>query len=435
MSVTVRFQTTGTVPGTGAPVTMTGGALTIGRGPENDMVLPDPERLISKRHCALEDHGGSILVVDLSTNGTFLNYAKSPVGASPKPLKSGDILVLGTYELVVEITEDEPAAPMTPTPVRPQRNAPHSLPDDDDDFLDDILGRGSSPKGPGHVPANDPLDELLPPAAENKQEEDAPQFSGQHGDGVDDSFRPSNAIIPDDWEDDFQSTASQQERQVPLPEKGQVRTQPLPAATQMPPHVRPVSGDTDPLTAFFAMLGTDLAKIPEQELPATMARLGQIMRLSIIGMREILMTRSSIKSEFRMEQTQITSGHNNPLKFSVSPEQAIDAIVQPTQRGYLPPQEAVEEALNDIKAHEIAMITGMEAALNNLLSRLDPAAVVKKMEETGGSGGLLKNKKANYWEKYEQMYGELSDQAENDFQELFSKEFARAYQDQLDRLK
>jgi type VI secretion system protein ImpI/type VI secretion system protein len=33
------------------------------------------------------------------------------------------------------------------------------------------------------------------------------------------------------------------------------------------------------------------------------------------------------------------------------------------------------------------------------------------------------------------MYTEISDQAENDFHELFAKEFARAYQDQLDRLK
>jgi predicted component of type VI protein secretion system len=33
------------------------------------------------------------------------------------------------------------------------------------------------------------------------------------------------------------------------------------------------------------------------------------------------------------------------------------------------------------------------------------------------------------------MYAEIADQAENDFNELFAREFARAYQDQLERLK
>ncbi|MBD4500666.1 FHA domain-containing protein, partial [Xanthomonas citri pv. citri] len=29
------------------------GQLTIGRGPDNDWVLPDPERLVSSRHCTI----------------------------------------------------------------------------------------------------------------------------------------------------------------------------------------------------------------------------------------------------------------------------------------------------------------------------------------------------------------------------------------------
>jgi len=33
------------------------------------------------------------------------------------------------------------------------------------------------------------------------------------------------------------------------------------------------------------------------------------------------------------------------------------------------------------------------------------------------------------------MYAEMSDQAENEFHELFSGEFARADQDQLERMK
>ena len=128
-------------------------------------------------------------------------------------------------------------------------------------------------------------------------------------------------------------------------------------------------------------------------------------------------------------------GGNNPLKFSVSPEQAIEAMVLPTPRGYLEATEAAQQALKDIKAHEVAMLTGMEAALKGILKKLDPAVLEEKISSDKSLTGMLKSRKARYWEIYESMYTEISDQAENDFQELFAKEFARAYQEQLDKLK
>ena len=80
MPVTLRFQSSGAVPGDGAPITMIGPNLTIGRGAGNDVVLPDPDRQISKNHCVIEDQDGEITVIDFSTNGTFLNYGKTPLG-------------------------------------------------------------------------------------------------------------------------------------------------------------------------------------------------------------------------------------------------------------------------------------------------------------------------------------------------------------------
>ena len=98
-------------------------------------------------------------------------------------------------------------------------------------------------------------------------------------------------------------------------------------------------------------------------------------------------------------------------------------------------ESAAEQALDDIKAHEIATITGMEAALKGVLAKLNPEVLAGQIETAGGVGGLLKGKKAGYWEVYEKIYAEISDQAENDFHDLFSREFARAYKEQLDKLK
>jgi type VI secretion system FHA domain protein len=147
------------------------------------------------------------------------------------------------------------------------------------------------------------------------------------------------------------------------------------------------------------------------------------------------MTRTSIKNEFKMNQTMIRASGNNPLKFSVSVNEAIKSLVKPPAAGYLGSEVAVEEALRDVKAHEIAMVTGMEVALKSVLMRLSPEQLELRMEKTGSVGSLLKGKKARYWEIYEKMYSEISDQAENEFQELFSKEFSNAYEAQLEKLK
>ncbi|MDP5217205.1 type VI secretion system-associated FHA domain protein TagH [Ruegeria sp. 2205SS24-7] len=485
MGVTLKFQTTGMVPGDGRPVSMQGGSLTVGRGPANDLVLPDPDKTLSKSHFAIEDQAGSVVVVDLSTNGTFLNYSKIPLGRTPTPLSNGDVLIAGGYEMVVEIGADLPSfEQMIPAPAAQggvshgvAGNAPDPLALLDDappggDFLDDLLG-DETPKGPGQIDIPDPIDDLLPP-----MEDDDPFFQkpsdGMEGEGASEAMHspsPTDAFaapssgggsfIPDDWDDDLLSpsepeppapvakpTPGAQQPPAPLPTSEEQTVLP-PSAPAQPERTAPVvpadakpasaapaaAGDSSAARAFLEALELDDVRIDDADLPATMGRMGRVLRAMVTGLREILMTRTSIKSEFRIDQTMIGAGGNNPLKFSISPEQAIEAMVKPRVRGYLGSEEATKEALDDIKAHQVAMITGMEAALKGVLSRLDPEQVAGKIETSGALGSLFRGKKARYWEIYEKMYAEISDQAENEFHDLFSREFARAYKEQLEKLK
>ena len=474
MSVMLKFQSTGIVPGDGRPVAMKGGSLTVGRAPSNDLVLPDPEKTLSKNHFVIEDHNGNVVIVDLSTNGTFLNYSKIPLGRTPTPLNNGDVLSAGGYEMVIEIGSDLPSFEEAIPPPMEQGGVSHgsadSAPDPmallDDagpegDFLDDLLG-GESPKGPGQIDIPDPVDELLPPL-----DDDDPFFQkprdGMEGSGASDPLHspsPSDAysapqsggpLIPDDWDEDLLSPGGGAEpdpapAESPPPASGEETTlppappvrqpqTPPPAGAQPAPATPAGPGDGAAARAFLEALEVDDLRIEDADLPATMGRMGRVLRAMITGLREILMTRTSIKSEFRIDQTMISAGGNNPLKFSISPEQAIEALVRPRVKGYLGAEEATEQALRDIKAHEVAMVTGMEAALKGVLARLDPEQVAGKIETSGALGSLFKGKKARYWEVYEKMYHEISDQAENEFHELFSREFARAYKEQLDKLK
>lgn len=83
------------------------GAITIGRGADNDWVLPDPERIVSNRHCIIQYRDGEYFITDNSTNGVFVNHSEDRIerGESLK-LHDHDHLSLGNYELLVRI---EPA--------------------------------------------------------------------------------------------------------------------------------------------------------------------------------------------------------------------------------------------------------------------------------------------------------------------------------------
>jgi predicted component of type VI protein secretion system len=77
----------------------------IGRAADNDWVLPDPDRLLSNHHAQIEVDGTELRIVDLSTNGIFVNGAREALGhRRSHRLTDGDRLRLGPYRVEVSVT-------------------------------------------------------------------------------------------------------------------------------------------------------------------------------------------------------------------------------------------------------------------------------------------------------------------------------------------
>ena len=75
--------------------------LKIGRGRQNDIVLDDPEQVVSRFHAELRPHGSGYVLVDLnSQNGTWVNAER--IGRIQ--MRSGVPVEIGAYELVIEET-------------------------------------------------------------------------------------------------------------------------------------------------------------------------------------------------------------------------------------------------------------------------------------------------------------------------------------------
>ena len=85
---------------------------TIGRSTNNEWILPDPERYLSGKHIRIDFRAGNYILVDTSSNGTYVNGAQVPLGKyHDYQLREGDYVRLGEYELLVSIDKSNDFPP------------------------------------------------------------------------------------------------------------------------------------------------------------------------------------------------------------------------------------------------------------------------------------------------------------------------------------
>jgi FHA domain-containing protein len=202
----------------------TGG--TIGRGTNNQLVLPDPEKHISRVQATILFRNGQYLVLDQgSVNPVVLNGRPLGNGAQAA-LADGDDLRMGDYAMQVSVRAAAPAAraehrPAAPPP-QPAAAAPAGKPEDD---LLAILGGASAPPPgafsdlfgsppassaqPSEAPRAAAPDDIFaaaapkpsgPPQASNIIPEDFDPFADKFGAKPLDEPASSPARLPDDFD-------------------------------------------------------------------------------------------------------------------------------------------------------------------------------------------------------------------------------------------
>ena len=174
---------------------------------------------------------------------------------------------------------------------------------------------------------------------------------------------------------------------------------------------------------------------PQNVSPETAATLGQILFIVVQGTIDALRARDEVKSQFRLAVTRVRDRDNNPLSFSVDAADAINSLLSRRSPGYLPPLEAFQRAFDDIRAHQIAMLAGMRAGFESLLSRFDPEQLQEEFDKRAKRSGVLGVGKPKYWDLYSDHFAGLRGDRDDAFRRLFGEEFALAYEKQSDFIK
>jgi len=406
------------------------GGGTIGRAPNRHahnhwMLRPES---VSRLHAKISFADGGFYITDPppgSSNGIFLNgnATRLEIGR-PCRLHSGDSFYIQPFTIRAGVSGQEAASAsgasrtdgtgmltglLDNKQVANARRAP----------LDRVLDEGSVFQESIPAPRPDPSQKpktrgSVPdiPSGYNPEDTDPEPFPPES----DPDSHVSGELTPVPWPPSGHSTAD---------------------ASDMPPRGssgRPAAepgASSDNLTALFA--GAGLASVVVT--PDVARNVGTIFRAVVQGLLVVLKARQKTKSEFALEQTQFRPVRNNPLKFSANVEDALHNLFVKKNPAFLGPVEAFDDAFKDLRNHQLATLAGVRAAFDAMLAEFSPDRLEQRFERRPAGPLGSHTGRFRYWTMYREHYADVIRDADQAFDQLFGDQFARAYEQQLARLK
>lgn len=361
----------------------------IGRAPECTLVLPDPERRISRKHLQVACRDGAHFLRLISSNLMVELDGVPLTPGAEYALQPGAQIRVGPFLLLAE-GGPAPGAVRGAAPNAQAQRAAAAVP-----HSDDALG-------------------LLSAAAPSKR-------ASVFHDLLHSVPAEGAAGAPE-------QRPGAQELDLEIGEPTGANAVPAPAAPEAPAPARAL------VEALYAGLQM-AAPEPAARSAAQAELIGALLRAAVAGTLDLLATRAIAKRELGASQTMIQTHQNNPLKFAADTNAALAQLLGPRRRGFVPPLTAMHDAFDDLRAHEVALLAGMRAALEAVLERFDPRALEAGLADHGVWDKLRPvNHKASLWDRFVEQHGEIVREIEGNFDSTFAGAFLAAYEAQLARL-
>jgi len=390
----------------------------IGRAPENDWVLPDPDRYISGHHASIDYRDGAYYLRDNSTNGVYVNKSDQPVGRGAGiRLYDGDELRMGDYLFGVSIV-----------------NVSRDGTDDSGDSAGAEEARRPAPAGDESALSlkllGDAADQLEGAA---KALENDRQFAS--------TVRlPDHLLETTDELDKAVREAVDRERvnQLRNADSALIRID-VEAPSTAPPTLfaQAESRDfTEAVRLLMASAGLDSTQVAREKEEEVVAIAGRLIRASAEGLQAVLRSQGAVKIRFKLPQATLQMEGNNPLNFSPTTQDALEQMFYETPQGYLGAAQAVGDAFREIQAHEQAMLKAMQAALRDLLNRLEPAMLEERFERSAKNLGLSSgSSKAQFWDMYRDAYRAIAGFSDEHLANMPGGKLADAYERELQQAR
>lgn len=398
----------------------------IGRSTHADWCLPDPRNHVSSRHCEISYRGGVYLLADRSTNGTFVNGSSERL-VTPHVISDGDRLLIGAYEVVARYPGDEVAEPRGEA--------------QDNDGWESSAPEAKPAAGWTSAPAAPVAGSRISPPLPDGGAWDAPAPLSRPSAWSSEPREAAPASASDIWG----QLAQQSEIDWSQGDFGRLEQEPAGwGRVEAPVEAREKSAadmpaSTSPPPDGWQVLLHGMGLTPDQirSKPADiLANAGAMLRQMVAGLVLMVDARARAKAQLGLQATSLELEGNNPLKFIRAPERALLQLLETPERGFMDAARAVEDAHQDLQAHQMATLGAMRGALAATLTRFSPTAIRERQEAPGWLSRLLPGaRKAELWQAYEREFEGVVRGADEAFMDMFAKEFRVAYERNIADMK
>jgi type VI secretion system protein len=357
----------------------------IGRAPDNDWVLPDPQRYLSAHHARVQFRDGAYYLLDTSTNGVYVNDGTVAIGRrNPYPLRDGDRLRLGEYRVLVSIDLERNEAPEASGvfPVNADPLATNSLVSRGDIGVElnvrDLLHPDAAPAN--HLGAVGAFGQS--PLALS---EDAGLLAFDSGKRA----APPNVSAP-----------AERRREPRIPDRS--------------------ADNAAGIEAFCRGAGIDVKQLPVDAAGRLLQLAGVLLREALLGLKGMALAQREIR-----DQTHVEVGKEDPQHIGLTGLPVDDLLLRLMighDRRDLDAVQWVRDMLGSTRRHDMAMVRALHTALGEFLARLDPRALAQIDARAGGAatnGGEAAGLAARFRSITEMPAGKLP--------HLFAEAFARAF--------
>ena len=387
---------------------------TIGRATDNEWILPDPERYLSGKHARVDFRAGTYVLVDTSSNGTYINGAQVPLGKyHDYQLKDGDYVRLGEYELLVSIDKSNDFPPEASAIVAYDGQSPSSA----------VKKSTANDLG-----ADLDLSQLLEPS-DLIVDDSGNRPRDAYGQPLPRRAEPAtpDAMLEAD-------AAGTPWHMMTRPLKMEGAKADSSAAPGMRPQNAPspvlYDGDFDVgLSAFCRGAGIDPRNVTTEARGAALQLAGQLLRESVLGLMDLNQGRNEFRNRFRISAP-ANDGPESPLNFSRGVDEALVRLLT-TLSSRAGSVEAIRENFRELKAQNTATLTATRAAFEEFLGRVNPTDLEERFDRATKRGVFGSQNKAKYWDLYSEMFAGLAQRPADGFPHLFTETFAKAYEAKL----
>jgi type VI secretion system protein len=394
---------------------------TIGRSADNDWVLPDPMRYVSAHHARVHFRSGRFYLHDLSTNGVFVNDESEPLSrraAEGYPLRNGDMVRIGDYQVVVALDADieQPQLPAQDTGAAAVPTSIHAL---------HTFGRAAQTD----IGAMLNLDDLLVP--------DTPSTTGEailpvnaYGQAVMQApvralaSAPAPRRVPNTDPDD-DSLARRVERLANAAKREMQQPRPNGAAANNAQLFDVNTG----LQVFCRGAGIDADRLPVDAQTRLLHLAGQLFREALVGFKDLDRSRGESRNRFRIESPPPDPDDPRPSLSKSTVEELLLGLLLSHETRRLDAVQWLRESVGEAKTHELATQQAMRAAFVEFLDRLDPAELEARFERAARRGKARSEDKAQYWELFTTFYRNLIEMPADHLPHTFVEAFAAAYRE------